>query len=540
MPAQTPFRPTGSTRSALRRDRPGATPVVRWQRLRRGAAVPVLAALAVGCSFAGGDDATAETVPADQTTSEVNEDAPGTTEQQADGPAEDEAGTPTGAPGVLADGGGSALGFEAPAAWFAAAGDEEPALVFDAERTFGSPDGRYLAVETEPDAVDRGRFDILATDSDEVVDSVEYEGQGAGVPVWAPDGSALLVADEVSLYLHHVEGDTAVATFEPPVVGLDVHAIAADDSGAAAVVCDSGAVYALSTAGEPTVTPKEDSLGACRAAHTLDADGRSVGLVSLDGTVSRLAPDGTTTPVEVTNPTAEPYLSVSAPCAGIITIAVNGDVGADPVSGVYVPAADAIVLADRTTTNACPQLSPDGSHVTMSTVPTPGPLVSVEVATGEVVEIARTGSAIGWSSDSSSVLLEGNGLFVVAADGSGEAEVDGPEGITSLDRWCRLMGTGLVLLAGGGDGVLYDIGSGRSTAVAEGELDGFCSVDADGSWALAGDILIDVEAGTTTALPRLDRTSLDTPVQGVLRHHRFRGPQSMTLVGNASLYQAST
>src|SRR5690606_16947917 len=131
-----------------------------------------------------------------------------------------------------------------------------------------------------------------------------------------------------------------------------------------------------------------DTMGSCSVAETFDADGRSVALRSIDGTLHRVATDGSTEPVAVRSSAETSYPKVIASCQGTILVA-DGE-----HYGVFAPPESEVAIVDAAVRGGCPLLSPDRRSVAWWAAAQPGPVVVSRATTGEAVEVARIGSPV--------------------------------------------------------------------------------------------------------------------------------------------------
>lgn len=441
------------------------------------------------------------------------------------------------APGIVVDTRDREGAHSLPAAWYVSptAPDAEAVLTEPprAAGTYGSPDGRYVAVHFRPAAVSRGRYEILATDNGELVSRAEYEGQRAKPPRWSPDGSAIAYQDEGATYVHRVGGATSVAPAPEGPAPLNQLAFARDQNRTEVVWCAGGDTLLRLTAGDQPAEARTDQPASgqrgCSVAQLTDDDGAAVALVGLGSQVERVQVDRPGHPVELPSPKAAVAPSVRQVCSGLVVFGLDGDGAADRL-GVYTLRRDTVVPSPRlAAADGCPMPSPDRRLFAMTTAA--GPVVAVSTTTGMATEIAHTGTVVAWSADSRRVLVDGNGVFLVAADGSGgeEAHVGLADDTKPLEQSCRLADTGRALLQRSGRLVLYDLGADEAHPLGSGGLGDVCRVTLDGRWALSGALLVGVERADVGNLARVSANPGSTPAErSASVQYRWRGPQSVT------------
>jgi hypothetical protein len=121
------------------------------------------------------------------------------------------------------------------------------------------------------------------------------------------------------------------------------------------------------------------------------------------------------------------------------------------------------------------------------------------------VLVARQGAPLAWSADGDELLVQGNGTFVVASDGSG-----GKEASVKIRAFCEVGAAGKVLAEVTGATqadsglVLYDISRNSATKIGEASLGRTCDVSKDGGWVVTGTTIVDLEEAAFTQLTRVD------------------------------------
>jgi hypothetical protein len=164
----------------------------------------------------------------------------------------------------------------------------------------------------------------------------------------------------------------------------------------------------------------------------------------------------------------------------------------------------------------CPLASNGGTLVAFESTDGVG---VVDLATGTQTPVARQGYPIGWSKDDSKVLVQGNGTFVVAADGSG-----GKQASIAIQDYCTVGKTGAVITSAADprpDGLLdllyYDIASDVAKPIGNGRLDSWesCDVSANGKWVVSDHTVIDLGRGraATITISDHDKAPLNVGVQ---------------------------
>lgn len=183
---------------------------------------------------------------------------------------------------------------------------------------------------------------------------------------------------------------------------------------------------------------------------------------------------------------------------------MSGYVGDGQKSAVFDADSGKVMPIEAYDRNAgCPVASPDGTRVAVALAS--GGTISVDVATATPTLVARQGRPLAWSKDGSTLVVQGNGTFLVGPDGAG-----GKAASVTISRLCPLGTTGTLLAEVTGatpetTGLArYDIATDSASFIGKFGLDRTCDVSADGRWVVTSDVIIDLDESAATALRRND------------------------------------
>ncbi len=172
---------------------------------------------------------------------------------------------------------------------------------------------------------------------------------------------------------------------------------------------------------------------------------------------------------------------------------------------VYAADDDTITPLDGVNGNpVCPLSSHDGTRVAYQSEL--GGVTVLDRRSGTTVESARQGTPLAWSSDDKKLLVNGNGTFVVAADGSG-----GRQASVAIFQFCEIGTTGAVLARmSDGSAVRYDIGedTAETLGAVEFRTDSPCETSADGRWVVAGRTVVDISNGHSSVIRAITPASI--------------------------------
>lgn len=338
-----------------------------------------------------------------------------------------------------------------------------------------SPDGTVAAVGRPGDAVRDARVELISMETGEALQTFEVDSDTLRVELWSPDSKAVTVSGEPGSVAYGVDGTTQELVQGEVVADVWT----TGEAGTTVVECDGcRAEQVLGPDDAPVAIAW--TFGAERVAGIHDADTGKI--AAFEGIWSK----------------AEAY---NESCVGFQPLFVSVD--GEYQYGVYGLEGDQVVALDSKPMRGCPISTADGSKAALAMED--GSVVVVDAATGASTQIARQGAPVGWSADGSTVVVIGNGTFLVAADGSG-----GNEASIDIGVLCSLGDTGTALVAvrneqaGYTELAIYDVGQDSATSLGRFDLGQGCELSEDGAWALTGETLVDLEGLGATRLRRLD------------------------------------
>lgn len=342
-----------------------------------------------------------------------------------------------------------------------------------------SPDGTRVATITPGDAIRPTNVELLEVESGESLASFDIQADTAALYPWSPDSEAVMARATQSnseIVVYRADGTSEVT---PPLVNR-LPAWVRGTGPTSAVTCED-----------------------CYGVQLTDSSLRPValGLLPAGGGTGRYDPE-TDAFVPFPGQWGTSELSAEA-CAEVTTM--TGYVGSDAVAALYSVDLDTVIQVEELNRNyPCPLPSPDGTLAAV--VLASGGAAVVDLESGELVTVARQGVPVAWSADGEKVLVQGNGTFTVAADGSG-----GKESSVQLGVMCAVGETGTVLAQAtnpttrANELVLYDIGKDSSSVVSDRlPLGDTCQLSGDGNWLLTDGVLVDLKSKAATTLRRSD------------------------------------
>lgn len=362
-----------------------------------------------------------------------------------------------------------------------------------------SPDNRLVAVEHSGDAVHKARLEIVSTDTGKVKHAFELDADGVSAAMWAPDSTSVLAgarsaAGAYTWAMYEADGTShALNGFSQAQSVKTVLWI----QGAGGITawdhlcpnCGDGAQQLMKSSGSPVVVdwffgpnPGTNRFFDIRWGvydPTTDAIAPFDGVYGSDVRIDREGALG---------------------CGRFAVISLSSATGPSP-GGIFDADSGKIIPLEFTTASAaCPVASNNGRLVAIQS--TDGVRV-VDLATGVQTAVAREGHPIAWSKDDKKVVVEGNGTFSVAADGSGGAPAS-----ATLQSHCTVGKTGTLITsaaatASGGsllstvDMVAYDPSADSASQLGKGQLvvGASCAVSSDGKWMLTNNTLVDLVGG---------------------------------------------
>ncbi len=369
-----------------------------------------------------------------------------------------------------------------------------------------SPDNRYAAVEHSGDAVRKARLEIVATDTGKPVVSKQLDADTVRVAAWSPDSTAVIAGAQ-----------TGTAASEWAVYRVDGSSQPLTNDYSGLQPLRAGDTNWIKWAhGQAGSTPVGSSIGVLAIAQLMASNGNPVLLVrSYAGTANVPAPAGV---FDIDKRQSVPFSGAFASVESVGTINASS-CGRFSVVHLVVPAptpsdrfathiydglfdsdtAKITPIASKAQSSHCPVVSNGGSLVAFEA--TDGARV-VDLASGKQTQVARQGFPIAWSKDDKSVVVQGNGSFIVAADGSGGKQASIPiQGYCIVGTTGTLITTGTTVFNSSGTAELldYDIATDSARTLGKGNLGpGYsptCQVSADAKWVVAGTNVIDVANG---------------------------------------------
>ena len=363
-----------------------------------------------------------------------------------------------------------------------------------------SANGRLAAVVRPQDAVNRGGVTVIDVKSGKEVDRIDVDDARILAVMWSPDSKAILVSGSEKLSLHRISGATASSAGGDSTYGnsLGVNVGFSSDgdtvsaaTGAGLLVADNRSGYFDPIARTAVVAQLDD--GGTPAVLYADTDASS-----LHRQTFRAVAGGTSRSLSADFPTSNLQ---SRACGRFLTWERRD--GTTYRWMVYDVTDDAeIDVGDASTTRQldCPVVSPDAKQLAFAF---DDGVYVVDLASRKRTKVAREGVPISWSADSASLLVEGNGTFVVRPDGSGGKKANIAPTTTASRIACRVADTGSVLFATESGLALFDVGANSARSVATSTsvgLDANCATSTDGTWLLTGSLLVDVRHATGSTL----------------------------------------
>lgn len=340
-----------------------------------------------------------------------------------------------------------------------------------------SPDAKMYALASPGDAVRPSRIELISIKTGKAVSSFDVDADRVTLSEWSPDSTAVVARGANDWITYRTDGSSQ------PVEGStgSVPGWATGDSLTSAVECSQCSRFQLIDSDDHPVL----------VVVGLSGDGPEAGIYDPD--------DATIVPFEGEWATARVQ---AAECTRftVLTASIDGE----SVQALYDVDTGAIHTIEPVRGGSdCPVPSHDGRKVALAMQA--GGTVVVDAATGSPVLVARQGAPLAWSADGDELLVQGNGTFVVASDGSG-----GKEASVKIRAFCEVGAAGKVLAEVTGATqadsglVLYDISRNSATKIGEASLGRTCDVSKDGGWVVTGTTIVDLEEAAFTQLTRVD------------------------------------
>lgn len=328
-----------------------------------------------------------------------------------------------------------------------------------------SPDGTTVAVSLPGDAVRPARIDLVSIETGKAVQSFDVDADTVSLSSWAPDSTAIAGSTTDAGYAaYRIDG--TVQTLTNPVGDV----LWARGASTSIVDCSNcSGDQQVETDNTPVVIAQPSPDGTY-IAGTWNPDSGTVDQFEGDWGLSADAERCTTTTI------------------------VRGRVGGNAAVALYHLERRTIHPIPEPVYGTCPVPSLDGKS---SAFALEDGGTAVVDASGKVTTVARQGVPLAWSKDGKTVVVQGNGTFLVAADGSG-----GREASVSLTSLCPISDSGKVLARTTEELVVYDIGTDSAVSVGDLSTGDRCSVSADGTWVASSTTLVDLTKGASTNLRR--------------------------------------
>ena len=375
------------------------------------------------------------------------------------------------------------------------------ALTAQTTSTIVANDGRYAAVRRAQDAVNPAGVDIIDVKTGREVDHLDIDEPRVSEIVWSPDDQAVLVQGVSAVYLHKIGGATAsgaLATFN-----LATKAAFASHAGVVSAFTDGALLVVDDKAGHFT------TIGSSSVVAQLFSDGEPRAVYVVHNPRAAATGQGS---YRVVPGKSSQSLKVDFPGSGGKRLACGRFIVWERASF----SASRLKLYDVTNDSEidvgpgtkfshfnfpCPILSPDGKNLAFQF---DDGVYVVGLATAQRTRVAREGAPIAWSSDSQSLAVVGNGVFVVRADGSGGKKANVTPSTHSSRIACRVGDSGLALFSTDTGLALFDVGANSARSMpldGSSALDPACAISADGQWLLSGALLVDVRAARPRGSP---------------------------------------
>ncbi len=366
--------------------------------------------------------------------------------------------------------------------------------------TVVSENGHWAALVRAQDAVNRGGVTIIDVKSGKEVDRLDVDDARIAAVTWSPDAKAILVSGSDKLYLHRISGATASSAGGDSSYGNRPGV----DLGFST---EGSTVTAATRAGllvVDDVSGHFDPIAQASVIAQLDDGGTPVVLYadtnpsSLHRQAFRAVAGGASRSLSAEFPTSNLQ---SRACGRFLTWEQR-DATSDRWMVYDATDGSEIDVGDASTTRRldCPVVSPDAKQLAFAF---DDGVYVVDLTSRKRTKVAREGAPISWSADAGSLLVDGNGTFVVRADGSGGKKANIGTARTGARSACRIGDTGSVLFVTETGLGLFDVGANSARSVATSTsvgLDQDCTTSSDGTWLLSGSLLVDVRHGTGSTL----------------------------------------
>ena len=352
-----------------------------------------------------------------------------------------------------------------------------------------SPDLRHVAVTSRGDAVRGARLEIVSASTGEIEAAFETDADLVTVQQWAPDSSTLVLwqrrASETTFGAYRVDG-TEIDLGSDRIVSISRLVWATK----------RGVVTAMIW--EPSSTPP----------ITLRASDGELVLVTQGYNIEHGYYD---TATEEITPHGEGYVTRQA-CGRFALLDRPTESGRE-VAVFDADTREVVEVGTGDPGPTCPVASNDGTQVA---VEIDGGVNVVDLDTGRSRQVARQGLPLAWGGDDTSLLVSGNGLFVVAADGGG-----GGEASVDLGSYACIVGTTGTIITVDQQRVVvrYDIATDSSEVLGVGspiQREHLCQVSTDRKWLLVNTTLVDLAGGHASAWTPSPTQLLELPQVGAL------------------------
>ena len=395
-----------------------------------------------------------------------------------------------------------------------------------------SPDGTAIATYVAADALEGDRYDIVATDTGKVVESIELTaGDSAGIRgelIWSPDSRAVLLSVGSGRILHRI-GGAEVSQDVTSSSGLI--AFASNDTTTELVACGETLTRLVVTdepgAGQVVQTPANCQ----QIAQVYGTGGDPIAVYSSGWEMFSVQPGQD--PASVFSAPAPSQDSVSMlirGCGAIVTMTLEDNGGSEDQLKFHQVESGTTTAVPDWFAGSCPLLSADGTKAAYKTQQE-----TVQVAdltAGSTVEVAKAGEPYAFGADGTKLLVQGGGTFIVGTDGSGGEKASVQIDEAGGRRWafCRAGDTGKGLIFADDKVQLLDIDQDEAQPTEGLQLVEGCSTSQDEQWIVAGNLLVDLDSAASVVLPDIeipsgDRVTEDSLAPGQAGDYSWFGPQ---------------
>lgn len=331
-----------------------------------------------------------------------------------------------------------------------------------------SPDAQVAAVAHAGDAVRAARVEMVSIETGKALATFEVDADSVSLSEFSPDSTAVLGHAANASVVYRIDGTstplTESSTRNPVWVSAESGTVAVDCSqcNATQLIAHDGTLRALATDWDADNK---------RVAGFFDpASKQPVPLPGEWGTVS-------------------PNLGA---CRGHTILSSSFSSGweyvmLDIATGALVP------IEEPASSTQCPLVSADGTKSAFELGA--GGTAVVDVGAASSTSVARQGGPLAWDAEGESLIVSGNGVFRVEADGSGGAAAS-----VTFRSFCPIADTGRLLatVAGasnrGDELVVYDVGKDSASTIGPvGSIGATCEISSDSTWLMTGPLFIDLD-----------------------------------------------